>query len=74
MIQLTELAKVENTGSFQRPSQPIVSRQLFDNRRRDLRIAESLMNHFPRPQSTVLMTPDHVVYEKYLVLLGTPIG
>ena len=74
MIQLTELAKVENTGSFQRPSQPIVSRQLFDNRRRDLHIAESLMNHFPRPQSTVLMTPDHVVYEKYLVLLGTPIG
>ena len=74
MIQLTELARAENTGSFQRPSQPIVWRQLFDNRRRDRHIVESLMNHFPRPQSTVLMTPDHVVYEKYLVLLGAPIG
>jgi hypothetical protein len=48
--------------------------QLSDNQRRDLHVVEDLMNHFPRPQGTVLMTLDHVGYEKYLILLGTPIG
>ncbi len=74
MIQLTELTKGGNTGSSQKSSQPIALLQLSDNRRRGLHIFEGLMNHFPRPQSTVLMTLDHVGHEKYLVLLGTPIG